>query len=490
MVDLWLMQSQRYIDVALEEGFRKFTWHAARLLTSKHEMFSWVRAHSSAYGPVQVMIIDHSGAAEYSTFAGYDKPLAVYPTWSPDEGWDALEWLMENHVGLDKKLCTDAGIHMQMRPVYGQKHRVVVHRIPPSGQERQDFMLQMREVQLKYPDVELFVSGANRFSDLFGIGLKAVDYYPHALSPTGAAKDRTILPTGKQLVGHITYDKRYKDWFTLIGLAQEDIHNLDDQVRVCLRAAAWARRNFQSVTPFVIQNTKAGRNTVFRPTEFRMISDKDFILPAARRRLMRNIGFQTGELDQFTCDTCIVHNACTLYREGSVCTVKGSDAVALADAFGSRSADVIMTGLSNLLHRNAERLEDAMAEEKASGELDPEVTKLSKMVFDQGTKLVKLIDPSKAGGPKVQVNVGVAAGGQANVGISGADPKQLVATLVAELEAAGIPREKIDGNMIKGVLRNMANVPKQQAISTAVAAQQISVPVQSTRPKTIEGTAT
>lgn len=487
MVDLWLMQSQRYIDVALEEGFRKFTWHAARLLTSKHELFSWVRAHSSAYGPVRVMIIDHSGAPEYSTFAGYEKPMAVYPTWSPDEGWDSLEWLMQNDVGQDKDLCGNTSIQVQMRPVYGQKHRVVVHRIPPSGQERQDFMLQMREVQLRYPDVELFVSGANRFSDLFGIGLKAVDYYPHALSPTGAAAHRTILPTGKQLIKDITYDRRYQDWFTLIGLAQEDILDVNDQVRVCLRAAAWAKRNFQSVTPFVVQPMRGGRNTVFRPSEFRMVSDKDFILPAARRRVMRNIGFSTDELDQYTCDTCIVHNACTLYREGSVCIVKGSDAVALADAFGSRSADVIMTGLSKLLEKNAERLENALVNEEAAGELDPEVTKLSKTVFDQGVKLVKLIDPSKAGGTKVQVNVGVGAGGQANVGIASSDPKQLMATIVAELEAAGIPRDKIDSNMVKGVLRNMANVPQQQAISTAVASQQaLKAPL--LNQKTIEGT--
>jgi hypothetical protein len=122
--------------------------------------------------------------------------------------------------------------------------------------------------------------------------------------------------------------------------------------------------------------------------------------------------------------------------------------------------------------RNAERLEDAMAAEEGTGELDPEVTKLSKTVFDQGTKLVKLLDPSLAGGPKVQVNVGVGAGGNAQVGIASSDPKQLMATVVAELESAGIPRDQIDSTMIKGVLQSMANSSQQQAIQTAVTAHQ------------------
>jgi hypothetical protein len=485
MVDLWLMQSQKYIDVALDEGFRKFTWSVADLLSTAREMFSWVRTHTAGYGPVRVMMIDHAGAAEYNTFKGYEKPEAVYPTWAPDEGWDSLEWLMQNCVGSDLMICTDQSVNVQMRPVYGQAHRVVIHRLPPGGWERKEFYLQLREVQLKYPEVQLFVSGGDSFSDIFGFGFWGVDYRPHELTGTGASANRVALPSGKQLRAEYIHDPRYEDWFELVGMAQWEIQDFEDRIRMCLRSADWARKNFQSVTPFITRSPsgRGGPNTVFMPDVFTEVSDRDFVLPAARRRVMRNIGMKADEYDRFTCDTCILQNACTLYREGSVCTVKGSDAVALADAFGSRNADVIMGGLSKLLQRNAERLEDAIAAEDASGELDPEVTKLSKVVFDQGTKLVKLIDPSKAGGPKVQVNVGVGAGGSANVGISGSDPKQLMATVVAELEAAGVKREDIDSSMVKGVLRNMANVPMAQAISTAKVNHEIS------SAKTIEGSA-
>jgi hypothetical protein len=183
---------------------------------------------------------------------------------------------------------------------------------------------------------------------------------------------------------------------------------------------------------------------------------------------MRNVGINSTDLDKFQCNTCILMNACTLFRENSVCTVKGSETVGLADAFGSRNVDVLIGGMSQLLKRNAERLEDAMAVEEAAADgLDPEVTKLGKTVFDQATKLAKLIDPSLAGGPKVQVNVGVGSGGSAQVAIAQSDPKQLMATVVAELEASGISRDEITSDLVKGVLKNMANVSQQQAVSTA-----------------------
>lgn len=480
MVDLWIMQSPRYIDIALEEGLRQFTINTGHMMNSYVEELSWLRAHTAAYGPVKLMIIDHAGAAEYSTFGNYTKPLAVYPTWSADEPWRNLIWLLENPPGDNPDFTNDPNIRPEHRPVSGQKHRVVVHHIPSPGAERQLFMLKMRELQLKYTDAEIFIDGAKRFNDLFGIGLKAVNFWPEAVTIKGQFCNRVVLPTGKLLIEERMWDKRYEDWFHLIGFDQSDVVLPDDMIRFCIRAAMWANKNFDSIKPFVRPSLKnGGNNTVFMEAELITTPETHFVLPAARRTLMRNIGMQATDADRFTCDGCILQNACTLYRQGSVCTLKGSEAVALADAFGSRNVDVLIGGLSKLLEKNAERLDDAMATEANSDEgLDPEVTKLTKTVFDQATKLVKLIDPSLNGGPKVQVNVGVAAGGHAQVSTN--DPKQLMATVVAELERAGIPRDAIDGDMIKGVLRNMAQVGQQQAVSTAKVQHEIAS-------RTIEG---
>lgn len=469
MVDLWCVQSRRYVDIALEEGIRQFTVQVGSLLNSKDEELSWLRSHTAAYGPVKVMIIDHDGATEYSTFGNYTRPLAVYPTWAAeDEPLETLRWLLENPVGENEEFCSMQDVMPEQRPVLGQKHRVVVHRLPRTGPERQMFMLQMRQFQLDYPKAEIFISGAKRYNDLFGIGLKAVDFMPEAISVNGMFTWRIALPTGKILNKERVWDGRYRDWFTLIGFEQTDVVIEEDYSRFCIRSAMWANKNFGSIKPFVSPTTKGGgNNTIFMEAELITVPDRHFVLPASRRTMMRNIGMEHTDADKFVCDSCILQNACSLYREGSVCSLKGSEAVGLADAFGSRSVDVLIGGLSQLLKKNADRLEDAMAvEENAAEGLDPEVTKLSKTVFDQGTKLVKLIDPSLAGGPKVQVNVGVGAGGSAQVN-TGSDPKQLMATVVAELEASGIPREAIDGDMIKGVLRNMAQVGQAQAVSTA-----------------------
>lgn len=468
MVDLWLVQSRRYIDIALEEGVRQFTTDTGTMVRSQDEILSWTRSHTQAYGPVKLMIIDHAGAAEYNTFGNYLSPVAVYPTWAAeDEPWDQLIWLLENPVGQNKDFCNDDTLMPEHRPVWGQKHRVIVHRLPLPGEERQMFMLKMRQLQMDYPEAELFISGCKRFNDMFGIGLKAVDYVPEAVTRKGSRTYQVMLPTGKILASRFYTDRRYADWFNLVGMDQIDMIDLEDEIRFCIRGALWAQRNFSSIKPFVARATPGGgRNTVIMPNEFRTVSDKDFILPTARRRLMRSLNLPVDEYDRFTCDTCILHNACSLYREGSVCTVKGSDTVALADAFGSRSVDVLIGGLSQLLKKNAERLDDAIArEENGDDGLDPEVTKLTKTVFDQGTKLVKLIDPKLAGGPKVQVNVGVGAGGTASIGVT--DTRQLTAAIVAELESSGIPREQIDSTMIKGVLRSMAQVGQTQAITTA-----------------------
>lgn len=472
MVDLWIMQSNRFLQTALEEGFRKFAWHMHQAIKSRWEILSWLRSETAAYGPIDVMIIDDSGAAEYNTFSNYLHPKAVYPAWTAqDMNWDELVWLMKNPVGQNFDMCNDPNIPTEMRPVFGQDHKIVVHTLPKAGVERQTFISQLHALQKGYPDVIIHLSGVTRFSDLFGLSFKSVDYLPISVAVNGMYTGNVHLPTGKKLGYDNVYDRRYADWFKLVGMDQIDVISNEGKTLFCLRSARWANKNFERVTPFVSKRGNAKFPAVEVMSGMHEVSDQNFILPAARRRLMRNLGLDTTELDMFTCDTCILHNACKLYREGSVCTVKGSEAVALADSFGTRNAQVIIGGLTELLKRNAERLEDAMAREEEEGELDPNVTALGDKVFNQGVKLAKLIDPSLAGGAKVQVNVGVA--GSANVSVGQSNSKELMASIVAELEAAGIPRDKIDGDMIKGVLRTMAQSTQKQAISTAAAKYEV-----------------
>lgn len=462
MTDLWLRQPKAYIIQALDEGHTKFTYHVAALLQSKLEILSWLRAAAMGYGTdVRVMLIDHAGAPEYSIFNNYSTPEAVYPTWEPEEKLEDLIWLIENPVGQNKDFCYDTSIQKDLRPVFGQKHRIVIHRVNDSGPTLDHILRMLAELQQRYPDVELFISGPKHFHNLFGLGFKAVDWMPTNMSETGAVYERVILPSGKAIKDDAVYDIRYKDWFELLGYTQSDLTSREDLVRYTLRSVAWAAHNFDLTKPFLY---RARKKSILDPA-FTYVSEDDFVLPAARRKLMRNVGLPHTEFDKFMCDTCILHNACTLYRSGSVCVVKGSETVGLADSFGTRNADAIIGGLGQLLKKQAERLEDAQAREDDSGELDPEVTKLYNSVFANGVKLAKLIDPSLSSA-KVQVNVGVGISGQA-AAVAASDPKQLVAGIVAALEAQGIPREQITSDMVKGVLTSMAQNGQQRAIVAA-----------------------
>lgn len=464
--DLWLRQPKTYIQEALDEGFNKFTWHLAAALDQKIDVLSWLRNATIGHGNIRVMIVDYTGASEYSIYDRYDSPQAVYPTWAADEPFDQLIWLVENPVGDDPDFYDDKGVQSDMRPVKGQKHRVVLHRLGEPGIERNGLILRIRELQLLHPECELFISAPFEYNTLFGMGFQAVDAMPGNVSASGAIFETVYLPTGKQLKMNTAFDRRYKDWFELLGWDQSMLTDRRQFLRYNLRGLKWAAKNFDMAIPFVKTVVPSkGKREVFKPSEFRHVSDKDFMLPAARRNTMRNFGFALTELDKFMCDTCILHNACTLYREGSLCAVKGSEGMGLADKFGTRNAQAIIGGLDELLKKQVERVEDDLAEEAVSNERNPDLTRDINAVMSNGIKLAKLLDPALAGGPKVQVNVGV--NGNAQVAVAQADPKQLVASIVAELEASGLKREEITSAHIKAMLEGMANRGEQRAIQGA-----------------------
>lgn len=471
MIDLWLRDPRKYLRLALAEGFRKFTWHFPVAFNKRIELMSSLRLESIGYTGVQLMIVDDSGSAEYSVFSDYDKPTAVYPTWNArEDDPDQLIWLAENYVGGNLLMCTDESVDVHMRPVLGQKHRVVIHRLPQVLSEEFKSTLEfLRHAVQDYPDCEFFVSGLDNFSYVFGMGFQAVDIRPKSVMDTGGYGKIIVLPTGKQLKSGVSYefDKRYADWFALVGWNQAQLVDVEDYTRYNLTAINWASRYYSTITPFTWSKSRDRK----LPIGLATIDDKSFVLPAARRRLMRNLGMMANEADKFKCDACILHNTCMLYREGSVCVVMGSDGLDIAHQFGTRNVDSIIGALGKLVERQAERLQDAQAAEDVSGELDPEVTKMYKTVFDQGVKLAKLIDPN-LNGSKVQVNVGVQ--GNAAVQVASSDPRQMVATIMAEFESSGFRRDEITSDMIKGALTAMAgDKSMQQAVQTVKATREI-----------------
>lgn len=143
-----------------------------------------------------------------------------------------------------------------------------------------------------------------------------------------------------------------------------------------------------------------------------------------------------------------------------MCTVPRSDGKRLAEMFGSRDPDKIIDALGEWNAKMAERAFDAMdgempTEDKA---LDPTVSTALKQVFDNGTKLAKLINPSlgSGGGGGTTVNIGITGGARPQVTATRTDESQtreLAATVIAELEAEGHQRSQITEQMVKDKLR-------------------------------------
>jgi redox-regulated HSP33 family molecular chaperone len=137
--------------------------------------------------------------------------------------------------------------------------------------------------------------------------------------------------------------------------------------------------------------------------------------------------------------------------------------VGLAETFGSRNADTIITGLSDLLRIQADRTERAIEKEIDEQELDPEVRKMINDLMKNGTMLAKLLKP-ELNGKGVTVNVGV--NGQAAIAVANSDPNQLVANAVAALERQGVPRDQITADMIRTLLT--PSLQSQPAIEGSV----------------------
>lgn len=163
--------------------------------------------------------------------------------------------------------------------------------------------------------------------------------------------------------------------------------------------------------------------------------------------------------DKNLCDDCSLKYACRLYKEGSVCTLPGTEGKRLSDFVGSTDAKEVIKGIGHLLSFQANRVEDAIqaeidAKEKAKnrGEddpaPDPEIFKMMTEIQKNATSYAKILNPSlMKPQTAVQVNVGT---GQTTTVTAEQQPVTAVesAQAVRELEQAGVSRSDIDPQMV------------------------------------------
>lgn len=401
-----------------------------------------------------MLLVGDQGTAEYRNGDTFDKPVAVYPTWCYGEDLALLEEILENPPGQNLEACNDKSVSGDERPVWGQEHRVVITDIPnlTTGAGRR-FLSVMKTLQEDYPEAIIHVHGLYSFRSAFGMGFGAADIEPR----TAAQKGKLHFPSGKEE----PYEKAVANphWVTNLGFKPVDLKIPRVRCMYNIRSAQWAGENYEKIFNFKRSPVPVAQIDITS-------SDKDFVAPTDKRIMVKN-GLVPKEGDKFQCDTCSLQNDCKYYRDGAVCSVPGAESFDLAKMFKTRDSDQIIDGLGHLVAANTKRLERSMREEDAFGDVNPDVTKILAQVFDQGVKLAKLVDPNLRGGSRVQVNVG--AGGSATV--AGANPRQLIAAAVRELESRGVAREDITQDMISGMLSGMADPAKaQRAIESTVVA--------------------
>lgn len=442
MTEVWFRNPHNYIRELAEVGVARVTWDRGALAKRRIDPLK----HADLYfpgKPWRVMLIGNQGSAEYTSESN-GKPVGVYSTWDGHEDkMPVLEEMMAYPVGEHEEFCEDMSLPEDERPVFGQKNIVVVTNLPDAKSSLgRAIIRKFRELQEDYPEVTLFIHGMYSWRVNFGMDWSMVDVDPRTI----AGKGRVYLPSGKEMIAERTIST--PQWVHLLGMQPIDLTKEPRNRTIFnIKSALWAGEHFNENIAFATR--PRGEDSVAhqpvdieseKPKVIEIKSKKPFTAPIVPK-----------PTDKINCNSCQLQNNCKFYREGSVCSVPGSDPAPLAKHFNTRDPDQIIDGMGRLMALQANRLERGIREEDEYAELNPEVTKIANQLFTNGAKLAKLLDPARFAGPSVQVNVG--AGGQAAMP---QNANQVLGGIIRELESRGIARDQITPEMVQGMLAEMA----------------------------------
>jgi hypothetical protein len=447
MTEVWFRNPRVNVSLFRDEGISRIVFSQTELGRQKHNGLNLIRQiYASSQIHPQIMILGKQGAQLYRPEDCFGEPSAVYPTWSPKtDDWEDLEFLIANPAGDNARLCADETIDRTMRSVFGQEHKVVLYNF---GGMPSSMLARVGKLQLDNPGVTLHVNGLISFAYMFAYDLASVDV---GLEDLGDQNRKIRLAPGRTL--DMDSSNFYRDindwrhWIELFGITVKDFldgGSLGQQARYLLRIRSilWAQQHYNSNFRY------AGRGATRAMERIAATG-----LPHQGQSIViQRKQYTTAAAEKVLCDQCSIAPGCRVFRAGQICGLKESEMADLAKFFQHRDAGRIVEGLAELTRMRAERLETAMEKESESDQLDPEVTKQMGGLFADGVKLAKLVDPKLSGAANVNVNVGV--GVSAGI-VSSQNPKELVAAAVRALEEAGIPRNEIDGDMIKGMLKGL-----------------------------------
>ena len=450
---VWWRNPHTYINELIECGEFRLAFDRGFLVKRKIDPIKWASLYYGNTFPWRVLAIGQQGSAEYGDGDEWDKPTAVYPTWSYGEDLNLLADMLENPAGADIDACTDMGVDGNERPVFGQEHRVIIINVPgANGGPGRQFLAALKILQEDYPDAIVHFHGSYSYRVAFGLGFRSADIDPR----TGAAKGKVTLPSGKNEL----YERvqAHPKWVTNLGFKPVELAIPRMRCMYNIKSAVWAGAHFTELFNFRTRND----------TPVDTSSPEANYQPPTTKLAVTSKGVDG---DKIQCNTCSLQNNCKQFRTGAVCSLPDAEPKQLATYFNTRDADIIIDGLGTLVTAGARRMEEGMRVESIMGDLDPEVTKIMNQIFSQGVQLAKLIDPKLRGG--VKVSVGGTHIGSAAIQINNSTPNALIAGIIRELEGQGIPRENITEDLIQGVLQGLSEgANKQDAIEGTVITQE------------------
>lgn len=280
----------------------------------------------------------------------------------------------------------------------------------------------------------------------------------------GLFESASMLPNGKTITtpnGSSVFINRDFDrvgvatWLRVVGFELEDVElsgplGVRNRRALSVASALWASRNWNDGVSR-LETAPKDDEWALKVAEMGATPEVLDELPSTKIALRKSRGASPAPAhgDMIACNSCTLFDQCRLARTGSICTLPESDMGELAEFFKTRDAQRVIEGLGQLLGKQADRVEAAMAAEdhaepEEAAALRDDVTKMIHGLFDRGAKLAMLNDPRLKGGPQVQVSLTNNAVGQITTG----SPQALAAGVVAELESRGVRREDITPELI------------------------------------------
>lgn len=418
--EIWFRNCFLYVNELIEENEYNVVLDIGYTVKRKLDPIKWMELKFGNSFPWRLILVGEldQGAKEYRS--GSSKPYVSHPVWSAKlEDVDALYELVNT----------------------GEHEYVVAVDFPNMVFASSKYLLrQVSDLQEQYPKTKILIHGLYSISKLLGNSFLAVDFNPR----DDAAHGTVYFPSGKfYKIENIGPEEMPN--LALCGMTKKDIEVPRNRCLFNIRSIRRASYSFKEEKRY---STKAkdfyNLDIYSSDTQFRQVTNN-------RIFLRNNLKILGG--DKFHCDTCTLALDCKLYRKGAVCAVPGTEVANLSKYFATRNSEVIVEGLGKLMQMQAERIEQDIRTEEIEGAKDKDINKDLKSLFDQGTKLAKLIDPNLRGTSQTNVQVNVDSGklnGQPSA-------KVLITEAIKELELRGIPRDRITPGMIQGLFEGMVD---------------------------------